>query len=478
MAAESLAKAPDDIVVTGFDMVTPYGGLEDTWTGVTGQQKSFVNLRTGEMAGTTELLPEEKRILADIERRTTEAEIAGVIPDAALAVLENEPFASMKKEMREWARAIVLGVLVCGGALKMGGMLQTENDGSFALDKVDGRLSFPLLEGLNTERIGVAFGSGIAGAIELTEFYEPLMAGKAIMPSKTKRVLVERAATVPAMKFGLHGPLSAGVGACATGNANIIEAAKTLKLGLADAMVTGATEAEIVPVIMGAFDGMHALDRTTDPNQGSLSFDNNRRGFVPSEGAGALLLETRAHAENRGATIYGELVGYGSTSDAYHDTSPYPTGEHTARAMRLAMEMAERAGKIDYDQLGYVNTHGTATGEGDPAELRAIGLVKQLESSGIVLGSTKDHLGHMIGAAGAVESIICLLALLRREAPPTLADDLIDEAKPYTMPKAVEHFENLGWGLNNSFGFGGVNHVTAWTATEDGRMVIPSRLEK
>lgn len=267
-------------------------------------------------------------------------------------------------------------------------------------------------------------------------------------------LILNMASGLFSMYYKLRGPNLATCSACATSTHAIGEAWRTLKMGDAKVMFAGGTEATIVPLGIGGFAAMKAMStRNHEPQRASRPFDAERDGFVMGEGSGVVVLEELEHAKARGARIYGELVGYGNTADANHMTSPAPEGEGAARCMRMAL----RSAKLSPDQVSYINAHGTSTPNGDVAETQAIKTVFGDHARKLAVSSTKGATGHMLGAAGAVEMILCLKALEQGIVPPTInyenPDPLCDlDYVPNTareLPVEVV--------VNNSFGFGGHN---------------------
>ena len=267
-------------------------------------------------------------------------------------------------------------------------------------------------------------------------------------------LILNMASGLFSMYYKLRGPNLATCSACATSTHAIGEAWRTIKMGDAKVMFAGGTEATIVPLGIGGFAAMKAMStRNHEPQRASRPFDAERDGFVMGEGSGVVVLEELEHAKARGARIYGELVGYGNTADANHMTSPAPEGEGAARCMRMAL----RSAKLSPDQVSYINAHGTSTPNGDVAETQAIKTVFGDHARKLAVSSTKGATGHMLGAAGAVEMILCLKALEQGIVPPTInyenPDPLCD--LDYVPNTAREWPVEVV--VNNSFGFGGHN---------------------
>jgi 3-oxoacyl-[acyl-carrier-protein] synthase II len=243
------------------------------------------------------------------------------------------------------------------------------------------------------------------------------------------------------------------VTACATGNNSIGEAFRSIKHGYADVMLAGGTEGAITPLGVAGFTALTALSTSSDPLRASIPFDKERDGFVMGEGAGILLLEEYEQAKARGAKIYAEVVGYGTTCDAYHITAPSPDGEGGARAMKLAMEEAEITAK----DVSYINAHGTSTPTNDRTETAAVKLVMGEEAYRIPISSTKSMIGHLLGAAGAVEAVICIKAMEKSFIPATIGLKVPDEECDLDYVANVGRNAKLTYTMSNSLGFGGHN---------------------
>ncbi len=308
------------------------------------------------------------------------------------------------------------------------------------------------------ERAGVLIGSGIGG---LNEIYETSIVlkekgARRVSPFFIPRSLINLASGQVSIKHGLRGPNHSVVTACATGSHSIGDAARFIMMGDADVMVAGGAEAAVCRIGMAGFCAMRALSTSYNdtPEKASRPYDTGRDGFVMGEGAGVVVLEEYEHAKKRGAKIYGEVIGYGLSGDAYHMSAPAEDGNGGYRAMKAAVA---RAG-ITPDQIDYINAHGTSTPLGDEIEVRA---VKRLLGSAVekaTMSSTKSAIGHLLGAAGAVEAIYCLKAMQSGIVPPTLNLENRSEACEgidLVPLKAKEKTMNIV--LSNSFGFGGTN---------------------
>ena len=306
-------------------------------------------------------------------------------------------------------------------------------------------------------RFGVVVGSGIGGLKTLEDQHTILMnkGPNRMSPFMIPMMINNMASGLISMEFGLQGPNFATVSACATACHAVGEAWRMIRGGEADAFLAGGSEAAVIPLGIGGFAAMKALSRRNDePQRASRPFDKDRDGFVMGEGAGVVVLEELEHARKRGAKIYCELAGYGLSADAYHMTSPPSDGEGAVRCMKMALD---RAG-INTDEVDYVNAHGTSTGLGDVCETKAIkALFGDRAKNGLLVSSTKSMTGHLLGAAGAVELAICVMAMREGIVPPTINLDNPDPEcdLDYVPHKAREAKVRVA--VNNSFGFGGHN---------------------
>jgi 3-oxoacyl-[acyl-carrier-protein] synthase II len=316
------------------------------------------------------------------------------------------------------------------------------------------------------ERFGVMLGSGIGGLRTLEDQHTILMnkgPGR-VSPFMIPMMISNMASGIVSMELGLQGPNFATVSACATSAHSVGEAWRMIQIGDADAFIAGGSEATITTLGIGGFAAMKALStRNDEPQRASRPWDRDRDGFVMGEGAGVLVLEELEHARRRGANIHAEIVGYGLTADAYHMTAPLPNHEQAQRSMRMAMN---RAG-INPEDVDYVNAHGTSTPVGDEAEIRAVKAVfGEHAKNGLLVSSTKSMMGHLLGAAGAVESIICTLAIKNGLVPPTINLDNPDEGLDVDLVPHKAREKKVRVALNNSFGFGGHNATLAIRAFE------------
>ncbi|PZN12969.1 MAG: beta-ketoacyl-[acyl-carrier-protein] synthase II [Bacillota bacterium] len=399
------------VVITGVGAVTPLGvGVDTLWEGV--------------LAGRSGI-----RRITRFDPSPFPSQIAGEVPDF-------DPTAFIdRKDARRMDRFTQFAVASVAMALR------------------DARLD---LERVDRERVGVTMGTGIGG-IETFVEQAAVMAERGpdrVSPFFIPMMIANMAAGQVAIRFGARGPNSTLVTACAASAHAVGEAFRILQRGEADVMITGGAEASIVPLGLAGFCAMRALStRNDDPAGASRPFDRDRDGFVMAEGAGALILETLEHARKRGVPIYAEIVGYATTADAYHITQPAPGGEGGARAMQAAIADAG----IRPEQIDYINAHGTSTPQGDVAETQAIKRVFGEHAYRLAVSSTKSMTGHLLGAAGAVETILTALALRDGVLPPTIN---LEEPDPecdldYVPNRARRRA--ITYALSNSFGFGGQN---------------------
>jgi len=310
-------------------------------------------------------------------------------------------------------------------------------------------------------RFGVLIGSGIGGITTLIEG-EDVRRTKGVdrvSPFVIPMLIVNMAAGLVSMRFGAKGPNSSVVTACATGNHAIGDAYKIIERGDADVMIAGGAEAMIVPLTIAGFCSMKAMStRNDEPEKASRPFDAGRDGFVCGEGAGIVVLEALEHAVRRDARIYGEIVGYGMTSDAHHMTAPDPEGDGAARAMQLALAAAG----IGPGAVGYVNAHGTSTPYNDKFETIAIKRVFGEHARKVAVSSTKSMTGHLLGAAGGIEAIATTLAIYHGLLPPTINYDTPDpECDLDYVPNQARKVD-VEYALSNAFGFGGTNATLAF----------------
>lgn len=348
-----------------------------------------------------------------------------------------------RKEGRKFDRCSQYGIVCADQAIK---------DAGFDMNTLD------------PDRVGVIWASGIGGletfATEVTAFalgdgtprFNPFFIPKMISDITAGHI---------SMKYGFHGPNFATVSACASSANALVDAFNYIRLGKADVFIAGGSEAAITMVGVGGFNAMHALStRNDDPATGSRPFDRDRDGFVMGEGAGGMVFEELGHALARGATIYGEVIGGGLSADAYHITSPHPEGLGAILSMRTALADAG----ISKEAIDHINTHGTSTPAGDIAEPKAIVSLFGEHAFKVNINSTKSMTGHLLGAAGAIESIATLLAVRHDVIPPTInhfTDDPEIAPLNFTFTKAQHRVVN--YALSNTFGFGGHNATVIFT---------------
>jgi 3-oxoacyl-[acyl-carrier-protein] synthase II len=400
------------VVVTGLGVVTPLGNDVDTL---------WKNLLAGECG--------IDRIAA-FDPVSYDCQIAGEVKNFNPA-----PAFPSAKEVRRTDRFAQFGVYAGHQAL------------------VDSGLD---LEKLDRDEMGVFIGSGIGGLYTTEEQHKILLnrGPSRVSPFMIPMLILNMASGLFSMYYKLRGPNLATCSACATSTHAIGEAWRTIKMGAANVMFAGGAEATVVPLGIAGFCSMKAMStRNDEPKKASRPFDIGRDGFVMGEGAGVVVLEELEHAKARGARIYAEIAGYGNTADANHMTAPAPEGEGAARCMKMALKSAG----MRPEEISYINAHGTSTPQGDIAETQAVKAVFQEHARKLVMTSTKGALGHMLGAAGAVESVISVKAIQNDIVPPTINLENpdpqcdLDYAPQTARPMTVNAI------LNNSFGFGGHN---------------------
>ena len=404
------------VVVTGLGAVTPIGNsVAEYWSGLTSGRNGVASIT-----------------LFDAEKHACRfaAEVKDFDPTGFL-----EP-----KEAKRWDRFCKFGVVAAKQALADAGLEITD---------------------VNAERIGVRIGSGVGGLLTM-ETQAHVLEGKGpgrVSPFTVPMMIPNMATGLAAIALGAKGPSSAVATACAAGSNAIGDAFRLLQMGKADAMICGGAESAITPLGVAGFASAKALSfRNDDPATASRPFDKERDGFVIGEGAGVLVLETLEHAEARGATILAEMVGYGTTCDAHHITSPTPGGVGGAAAMRLALE----DGGLNADSIDYVNAHGTSTPANDSNETAAIKSALGSHAHQIPVSSTKSMTGHLLGGSGGIEAVACVLALQHHVVPPTINHVNPDpECDLDVVPNTARELK-LGTVLSNSFGFGGHNVCLAF----------------
>ncbi len=308
----------------------------------------------------------------------------------------------------------------------------------------------------NMERVGIILGSGIGG-VETIENENQKCVEKGpdrVSPMYIPMAISNMATGNVAIDIGAKGESVAMVTACATGTHCIGESYRMIKHGYQDIIIAGGTEASITPLSVAGFTNIKALSKSEDKSRASIPFDKERNGFVMGEGAGIIVLEEYEHAKKRGAKIYAEIVGYGATSDAYHITSPAPNGEGGARAMKLAMEEAN----VKPEEITYINAHGTSTHLNDSCETQAIKTALGEEASKkVMVSSTKGHTGHLLGAAGGIEAIVCSKAIQEGFIPATINYKVPDEECDLDIVPNKGRNQEIKYAMSNSLGFGGHN---------------------
>ncbi|MGA2541095.1 MAG: beta-ketoacyl-ACP synthase II [Verrucomicrobiota bacterium] len=312
------------------------------------------------------------------------------------------------------------------------------------------------LDKVDRDHVGVFIGSGIGG-LHTVEAQHKILLNKGpgrLSPFMIPMLILNMGSGLFSIFQNLRGPNLATCSACSTATHALGEAWRTIKMGDASMIFAGGSEAAVIPMGMGGFCAMHAMStRNEDPQHASRPFDRDRDGFVMGEGAGVLLLEELEHAKARGARIYAEMTGYGNTADANHLTAPSPGGEGAARCMRMAL----RSAGLNPSDISYINAHGTSTPQGDIAETQAIKAVFGEDAKKIAVSSTKGATGHMLGAAGAVEMILCVKAIQAGVVPPTINLENADPECDLDYVPGTAREMKVAATVNNSFGFGGHN---------------------
>ncbi len=306
------------------------------------------------------------------------------------------------------------------------------------------------------ERVGVIVGAGMGGLPAIEKYSKILneRGPKRVTPFFIPMTIINLAAGQISIRFGAKGPNSSVVTACASGTHSIGDAFRLIQNNTADVMIAGGTEATISPLAIAGFSSMKALStRNDEPERASRPYDVDRDGFVMGEGSGIMVIEELEHARKRGARIYAEITGYGMTADAYHISSPAPEGEGAARCMNAALNDA----KVDITAIDYINAHGTSTKYGDELETTAIKSVFKDHAYKLCVNSTKSMTGHLLGAAGGLEGVICALSIFNKVVPPTINLENPDpECDLDYIPNTARELE-IGSAISNSFGFGGTN---------------------
>ena len=408
------------VVVTGIGLVTPLGGDVET---------SWKNILAGQSGGGP---------ITRFDASDMACQVACEVPrgDGANGSFNPDDWMPAK-DQRRYDEFIILAVGAAGQAVKDSGWEPKTDDDQY--------------------RTGVLIGSGIGGlpSIQDTTLVMAEKGPRRVSPFFIPGSLINLASGLVSIAHGYKGPNHAVVTACSTGAHSIGDAARLVALDDADVMIAGGTESALSRIGIAGFLACKALSTKFNdrPKEASRPYDKDRDGFVMGEGAGIVVLEELEHAKARGAKIYGEVIGYGMSGDAYHVTAPAADGDGAFRCMTAALK---RAG-ISPHELDYVNAHGTSTPLGDEIELRAIERLMGDKAGGLCMSSTKSAIGHLLGAAGSVEAIFCLLAMRDNIAPPTInLENPSVESEINLVPKTA-HKKEINTVLSNSFGFGGTN---------------------
>lgn len=399
------------VVVTGLGMISPLGlSVEDTWKNI--------------LAGKSSVSLIDHFDASDLSCRIC----------SRVKNFDPLPYMS-EKDARKRDFFIQYGIAAAMQAIQDSGLVVTD---------------------ANAHRIGFAIGSGIGGLPFIERSHNVLLEGgpRKISPFFIPGALINMIAGIVSMQYGMRGPNIAVVSACTTGTHNIGLAARAIAYGDADVMIAGSSEMASTKLGIGGFAAMRALSTRNDaPEKASRPWDKDRDGFVLGDGAGVIVLESYEHAKKRGAKIYAELSGFGMSACAYHITTPHPEGLGAA----LAMDIAMKDGGIRPDEVDYINAHGTSTPVGDELEILAIKRSFKEHANKLAISSTKSMIGHLLGAAGAVEAIFCILAIRDQIAPPTInLDNPSDNCDLNLVPHTAQE-RSIKVALSNSFGFGGTN---------------------
>lgn len=408
------------VVITGMGAVTPLGNtVKEYW-------ENLVSGKLG-IGKITKFDPED-----------TGVSLAG-------EVKEFDPTAVLdRKEQKRMDLFSQYGIVAASQAWEMSGL---------DYDQID------------PKRFGVIVGSGIGGMTTLQDQVRVMdkKGAKRVTPFFVPMVIANMASGNISIKLGAKGPSQTIVTACASATNAIGEAFRAIKYGLADMMITGGTEATICEIGIAGFAALSALNTTDDPTRASIPFDKERHGFVMGEGAGMLMLEELEHAKKRGATILGEIVGYGSNCDASHMTAPLKDGSGAADAIELALAEAS----ITSAEIGYINAHGTSTPANDAAETAAIKRVFGEQAKNVPISSTKSMTGHLLGAAGGIEAIACVKTLQEGVAHPTAGYQVADPECDLDYITEGSRKVQAEYAISNSFGFGGHNGVICMKKWEE-----------
>ena len=408
------------VVVTGLGAVTPLGNdVESSWSALVAGKSGVDTIRAFDASAFPTRIA---------------AEVKGFDPAAAVGA----------KEARRMDRFVQMAVAAAAEALRDSGLT---------------------IDSSNAESVGVLMGSGIGGIATLMEQARVLESRgpERVSPFLVPMMIVDMVAGQVAIRTGAKGPNFSVVSACATSAHSIGEAFEVIRRGDAKAVIAGGSEAPIVPIGLAGFTAPRALStRNDEPQRASRPFDAERDGFVMGEGAGVLILESLTHALERGARIYAELKGYGATGDAYHITAPAEGGEGAMRAMAMALRKANLAP----EDIDYINAHGTSTPLNDKLETMAIKSLFGPRAYDVAVSSTKSMTGHLLGAAGAVEAIVCVKAIVHSVIPPTINYEHPDPECDLDYVPNVARERKVRAAMSNSLGFGGHNATLLFTAFE------------
>lgn len=403
------------VVITGLGAITPLGNnVEDTWNAVKAGKSGIDYIK-------------------NYDTDLTDVKIAGEIKDFDFV----EFFG--RKQIKRLDRFVQLGLIASKEAVE---------DSGIDFDKI------------NRDRMGVYFGSGIGGLDTIANQEDKAKARgyDRLSPFFIPSAIINIAAGNIAIEYGITGVATSSVTACASAANSMGEAFRAIRDGYLELALTGGAEASVIPLAIGGFNVMMALNKTNNPLYSSIPFDKNRSGFVMGEGAGTIILEEYEHAIKRGAKIYGEMIGFGATCDAYHITGPDPEGT----GAKKCMEMAVNDAGLLYTDVDYINAHGTSTPLNDKVETLAIKKAFNEHAYKLSVSSTKSMTGHLLGASGAIEAIFCILATKYDFVPPTINSKEFDESMDldYTIGIGKEKVVNVA--ISNSLGFGGHNATVAF----------------
>ena len=423
---------PRRVVITGVGAVSPVG---------IGADRLFEAAVAGECG------------IKPLESEAAEAvnvHVAGTVTD-----FDGTEHGLTKKQARRWERFVQYAVVAADEAMTQAGFAKVVEEGTDGATEA----GFILPEGTDANRFAVIFGSGIGGmeifTNEAIKMHEK--GAKRVNPLFIPTMISNIAAGEIAIRFGLKGECSNSVVACTTGAQCIGEAYRLIKFGIADYALAGGSEESVCDISIAGFSNLGALSHAEDPKDASRPFDVNRDGFVAGEGAGAVVMETLESAKARGAHIIAEVVGFGTSCDAYHITSPDPSGEGVVRSMQIALDDAGLAPQ----DVGHLNAHGTSTAINDATEARAFCTLQGVDFSEIPVTSTKGMTGHMLGAAGAVEAIVTALSVANDLVPPTVGFSEADPECTVTVLTEAKRDYPQKVAISNSIGFGGHNATLA-----------------